>query len=62
MLADSSHSEIMQKLKAEFPGITWQENSTGNITELLDDVYNKKYRYTISDDIVFNAQKSFFPG
>ncbi|MBN3564508.1 membrane-bound lytic murein transglycosylase MltF [Aliamphritea spongicola] len=62
VLADSSHSEIMQKLKAEFPGITWQENSTGNITELLDDVYNKKYRYTISDDIVFNAQKSFFPG
>lgn len=62
VLADSSHSEIMRKLQEEIPELQWEENSTGNITELLDDVYNKKFRYTISDDIVFDAQKSFFPG
>ena len=62
VLADSSHAELLRGIKASTPALQWQETSNGTVTELLDGVYNKEFDYTISDDLVFDAQKSFFPG
>ena len=62
VIANSSHAEILNSLKQTYPSLKWQETSTESVTELLEDVYNKELDYTISDDLVFDAQKSYFPG
>ncbi|GGK74132.1 membrane-bound lytic murein transglycosylase MltF [Amphritea balenae] len=62
VIANSSHAELMRTLKQTHPFLKWQESPTNSVTELLEDVYNKELDYTVSDDLVFDAQKSYFPG
>ncbi|MEH6576464.1 MAG: membrane-bound lytic murein transglycosylase MltF [Amphritea sp.] len=62
ILSNSSHAELMRSLKKTTPSLQWQERDNATATELLAGVYNKEFDYTISDDLIFDAQKSFFPG
>ncbi|WP_417224007.1 membrane-bound lytic murein transglycosylase MltF [Amphritea sp.] len=62
VIANSSHAELLRSLKETHEFLKWQETSTSGVTELLEDVYEQEIDYTISDDFVFDAQKSYFPG
>lgn len=62
VIANSSHAELLRSLKQTNPDLKWQETNIMTGTQLLESVYNKELDYTISDDLVFDAQKSYFPG
>jgi membrane-bound lytic murein transglycosylase F len=62
LIANSSHAELFRNLKKTHNLLSWQETSTSSVTELLEDVYEQEIDYTVSDDFVFDAQKSYFPG
>ncbi|MBN1007633.1 membrane-bound lytic murein transglycosylase MltF [Amphritea pacifica] len=62
VIANSSHAELLRTLKQTYSFLKWQETTTSSVTELLEDVYEQEIDYTISDDFVFDAQKSYFPG
>lgn len=62
IIANSSHSELLKTLQQTHDFLKWQETSNSSVTELLEEVYEQKLDYTISDDLVFDAQKSYFPG
>ncbi len=62
VIANSSHAEQLRKLKKTHSYLTWQETTSSSVTELLEDVYEQEIDYTVSDDFIFDAQKSYFPG
>ncbi|MBR9866678.1 MAG: membrane-bound lytic murein transglycosylase MltF [Oceanospirillales bacterium] len=62
VIANSSHAELLRTLRQTSSVLKWQETTTSNVTELLEDVYEQEIDYTVSDDLVFDAQKSYFPG
>ncbi|WP_290700475.1 membrane-bound lytic murein transglycosylase MltF [Amphritea sp.] len=62
VIANSSHSELLNTLQKTHSFLKWEETSTNGVTELLEDVYEKELDYTVSDDLIFDAQKSYFPG
>ncbi|MDO6562797.1 membrane-bound lytic murein transglycosylase MltF [Amphritea sp. 1_MG-2023] len=62
IIANSSHAELLRQLKQTHDFLNWQETSISGVTELLEDVYEQEIDYTISDDFVFDSQKSYFPG
>jgi membrane-bound lytic murein transglycosylase F len=62
VIANSSHSELLTTLQKTHNFLKWEETSTNGVTELLEDVYEKELDYTVSDDLIFDAQKSYFPG
>ncbi|WP_415900162.1 membrane-bound lytic murein transglycosylase MltF [Neptuniibacter sp. QD48_11] len=62
VLANSSHAELLQDLKAQYPELTWDETSTFSSTELMEQVQNKEIDYTVVDAVTFDSQKTFFPG
>ncbi|PIE24915.1 MAG: membrane-bound lytic murein transglycosylase MltF [Neptuniibacter caesariensis] len=62
VFANSSHIDLLKKLKETHPTLSWEETSEYTAVELLEQVYNKKIDYTITDAIAFDSQRSFFPG
>jgi len=62
IISNSSHAELLRSLKNTNPKLEWQETNTTTETQLLEGVYKKEFDYTIADDLVFDAQKSYFPG
>ncbi|WP_299198499.1 membrane-bound lytic murein transglycosylase MltF [uncultured Amphritea sp.] len=62
VIANSSHAELLRTLKNTYGYLKWQETTTSSVTELLEDVYEQEIDYTVSDDFIFDAQKSYFPG
>ncbi|MCV6611298.1 MAG: membrane-bound lytic murein transglycosylase MltF [Amphritea sp.] len=62
VIAGSSHDELIQNLKQNHPYLKEQKHSSASVTELLEGVYKKEYDYALIDDLVFDAQKSYFPG
>lgn len=62
IIANSSHAELLSSLKQTYDYLDWQATENTSVTQLLEGVYNKEFDYTVSDDLVFDAQKSYFPG
>ena len=62
VLANSSHSELLNKLAEQYPELKWEETTDLSAVELLEKVHTKEIDYTITDSIAFDAQQSFFPG
>lgn len=62
VIAGSSHDELIQNLRQTHPYLKAHKHSSSSVTELLEGVYKKEYDYALVDDLVFDAQKSYFPG
>ena len=62
VIANSSHVELLKKLKETHPDLNWEETTEHTAVELLERVHKKEIDYTITDAIAFDSQKSFFPG
>jgi len=59
--AGSSHSEMMRMLGAAYPELSWTENATDEIAELLKKVAMGEVDFTIADSTDFNIQRHFYP-
>ena len=59
--ASSSHSEMMRALGAVYPKLTWVENDTDEIADLLKKVAMGEVDFTIADSTEFNIQRHFYP-
>lgn len=62
VIANSSHAELLHKLKKDHPKLTWHESTDYSSTELLELLHRKEIDFTVVDTITFASQKSFFPG
>lgn len=62
VIANSSHSELLNNLAKEHPELKWEESTELSAVELLEKVHTKEIDYTITDAIAFDAQQTFFPG
>ncbi|MDI3322774.1 membrane-bound lytic murein transglycosylase MltF [Pontibacterium granulatum] len=58
---NSSHIDVLKKLKAENPELTWQESDEPAI-DLLEQVHERKVDFTVMDEVTYNSQSSYFPG
>ena len=59
--AGSSHSEMMRTLGAVYPELSWTENDTDEIADLLKKVAMGEVDFTIADSTEFNIQRHFYP-
>ena len=59
--ASSSHSEMMQALQAEYPGLEWAENADDEVADLLKKVALGDVDFTIADSTEFGIQRHFYP-
>ncbi len=62
VLADSSHSDLLQQYKQTYPALEWQETSELGVSDLLGMVQDGEIDYTLVDSIRFDGQNSFYPG
>jgi membrane-bound lytic murein transglycosylase F len=61
IVADSSHSEMMQALQAKYPELEWSENADDEVAELLKKVALGEIDFTIADSTEFGIQRHFYP-
>ncbi|MDX1692367.1 MAG: membrane-bound lytic murein transglycosylase MltF [Ketobacteraceae bacterium] len=61
VIANSSHSENLQRLRQEHPDLSWTEKNNTAMLELLGSVNEEQARYTIVDSNVFALHRDIFP-
>ena len=61
VLADSSHADMLAKLKETYPELEWTENPNTTVANLLAKVAAGELDFTIADSTDFNIQRNFYP-
>lgn len=61
VVADSSHSEMIQALSRIYPGLEWSQNADDEVADLLAKVARGEIDFTIADSTEFNIQRHFYP-
>ena len=61
VLASTSHVDILESLKADYPELTWSENADVEAADLLEKVAMGEVDLTIADSPDFNIQRHFYP-
>lgn len=61
VLASTSHVDILESLKADYPELTWSENADVEAADLLEKVATGEVDLTIADSPDFNIQRHFYP-
>jgi membrane-bound lytic murein transglycosylase F len=61
VLASTSHVDILETLKADYPELTWSENADVEAADLLEKVAVGDVDLTIADSPDFNIQRHFYP-
>lgn len=61
VVADSSHSQMMESLSAVYPDIKWSQNADDEVVDLLEKVATGQIDFTVSDSTEFNIQRHFYP-
>ena len=61
VLASTSHVEILESLRQEYPELEWAENADVEAADLLTKVAMGEIDLTISDSPDFNIQRHFYP-
>ena len=61
VLANSSHSDMMESLVELFPELEWSENADIETADLLRRVANEEIDFTIADSTDFNILRNFHP-
>ncbi len=62
VIADSSYAELLQRLAADHPGLSWETTDDAAPVDLMEAVHQRSLDFTVLDENSFNAQRSFFPG
>ena len=61
IVASSSHVDILEELKLDYPELTWTENADVEFADLLTKVAMGEVDLTIADSPDFNIQRHFYP-
>jgi len=61
VVADSSHSEMIQALGQIYPGLVWSQNADDEVADLLAKVARGEIDFTVADSTDFNIQRHFYP-
>lgn len=61
VVADSSHTQMLEELKQSYEGLEWSENADQEVIDLLEKVALGDVDFTISDSTEFNIQRHFYP-
>ena len=61
VIANSSHSENLERLQRDHPGLNWEEKSNSSALALLNMVNDGQADYALLDSNVFNTYRSVFP-
>ena len=61
VVADSSHSQMMESLSSVYPDLTWSQNADDEVVDLLEKVATGQIDFTVSDSTEFNIQRHFYP-
>jgi membrane-bound lytic murein transglycosylase F len=61
VVAGSSHEELLERLKNDYPDLTWQTNAELESDELLILVWQQLIEYTIADSNELSVNRRFYP-
>ncbi|MCG8370774.1 MAG: membrane-bound lytic murein transglycosylase MltF [Proteobacteria bacterium] len=61
VMASTSHVDLLETIKAEYPTLSWTENADIEIADLLTKVAMGEIDLTIADSPDFNIQRHFYP-
>jgi membrane-bound lytic murein transglycosylase F len=61
VVADSSHSQMLESLSDAYPGLQWSQNADDEVADLLEKVALGEIDFTIADSTEFNIQRHFYP-
>jgi len=61
IVASSSHVDILEELKLNYPELTWTENADVEFADLLTKVAIGEVDLTVADSPDFNIQRHFYP-
>ena len=59
--ASSSHVDILEELKLDYPELSWTENADVEFADLLTKVAMGEVELTVADSPDFNIQRHFYP-
>lgn len=61
VMANTRHSELLRQLAADYPGLSWTEDTEADSEELLFRVQNREIDYTVADSTEFNISRYYYP-
>ena len=61
VMASTSHVDLLETIKAEYPTLSWTENADIEVADLLTKVAMGEIDLTIADSPDFNIQRHFYP-
>ena len=61
VVADSSHSEQLQKLKIKQPELTWREQDNAEMNDLIRKVHEGDIAYSVVDSIAYLVSRHIYP-
>jgi len=61
VIAGSSHEEMLEELKKQYPDLKWQSNSEQDSEELLAMVWQQLIDYTVADSTELSVNRHFYP-
>lgn len=61
VVADSSHSQMMEALARVYPDLEWSQNADDEVVDLLEKVALGEIDFTVADSTEFNIQRHFYP-
>ena len=61
IVASSSHVDILEEFKLDYPELTWTENADVEFADLLTKVAMGEVDLTVADSPDFNIQRHFYP-
>lgn len=61
VVAESSHSDMMESLSQVYPDLEWSVNADLEVTDMLEKVALGEIDFTIADSTEFNIQRHFYP-
>jgi len=61
VMAGSSHVDLLEKIQASYPTLTWTENADIEVAQLMTKVAMGEIDLTVADSPDFNIQRHFYP-
>jgi membrane-bound lytic murein transglycosylase F len=61
VVAESSHSDMLESLSEIYPGLNWSVNADLEVADLMTKVALSEIDFTIADSTEFNIQRHFYP-
>lgn len=61
VIADSSHSENLTKLKEQHPNLEWQEQDNAEMSDLIRKVHDGEISYSVVDSLSYLINRHIYP-